>query len=63
MLNFFKFGRIFSVKLQINPSGTWQQCIVEFFSTWCLASRKRPTKAEVEYMEARNIKTYRVEKN
>jgi hypothetical protein len=27
MQSFFKFGRIFSVKLQRNPSGTWQQCL------------------------------------
>jgi hypothetical protein len=27
MQNFFKFGRIFSVKLQNNPSWTWQQCV------------------------------------
>jgi hypothetical protein len=25
MQNFFKFGHIFSVKLQTNPSWTWQQ--------------------------------------
>jgi hypothetical protein len=38
MQNFFKFGRIFSVKLQNNPSWTWQQCEIYGSSSTLIAA-------------------------